>query len=113
MTIAIFRHPALLGEREVTPKDVFSDQERTVKVELLRYMTVLCMWPNKEQRQFALRKITNGMGFNLDEMEKRDKENTKKAKVGTDNVARICSIYILLLLLLIFYILHTDPFLAK
>lgn len=47
---------------------------------MLRYMILIFMWPGKEQRQYALNKITDFMGFDLKEIQKRD-ESTSRAKV--------------------------------
>jgi DNA primase len=76
----IVRDPALLGEREKKPKMIFSDEERTTKIELLRYMIVIQMWPNKAEREYALKRITDSMGFDLKEIIQRD-ISSKRVKV--------------------------------
>jgi len=59
---------------------IFSDEERTTKIELLRYMIVIQMWPNKAEHEYALKRITDSMGFDLKEIIQRD-ISSKRVKV--------------------------------
>ena len=51
---------------------IFSDEERTTKIELLWYMIVIQMWPNKAEHEYALKRITDSIGFDLKEIIQRD-----------------------------------------